>query len=474
MPFRPCAASDIGYLPPTRIFKAESFRLAALFALLFLTLTGMLIVTVLWIVEGAERNSLLSANEADIATVTNGFRAEGLDEAIEVVRQRLGIPAIATGHERHLRAEAYIVIERTTGEVVVGNLTSIACVPAPSTVSLPAEQGEHHARNVLGRCASLAEGLNLFVGRDTIAMSATRKRILHAFAWVALGTCVFAMLVGLFLGRQFMTRVDAITRTCEGIIAGRLNERIPVRGRGDEWDRLARAINRMLDRISMLLENLQQVSSDIAHDLRTPLTRLRNRLEDSRAKLVRPEDYSGVIARAIDDTDQLLSTFSAVLRISQVEAGTRVQSFATVDLSNILERIYELYLPVAEDSRHPLSRDLSSGISVWGDEELLMQMFSNLLENAIRHTPPGTAIRVRLAAAGDHILASVIDDGPGVPAADRDKVVRRFYRGSASRSSEGHGLGLSLVAAIAQIHGAKLELGDASPGLQVDVVIPAT
>jgi signal transduction histidine kinase len=471
MPFRPCAVSDIGYLRPIRIFKAESFRLAALFALLFLTLTGALIVTVLWIVEGAERNSLLSGNEADIATVTNGFRAEGLDEAVEVVRQRLGIPAIASRHGRHLRPEAYMVIERTTGEVLVGNLTSIACAPGLSTVSLPAQPGEHHVRNVLGRCASLAEGLNLFVGRDTAAMSATRERILHAFAWVALGTCGFAVLVGLFLGRQFMARADAITKTCEGIIAGRLNERIPVQGRGDEWDRLARAINQMLDRISMLLENLQQVSSDVAHDLRTPLTRLRNRLEDARAKPVRPEDYSGVIARAIDDTDQLLSMFSAVLRISQVEAGTRVQSFATVGLSDILERIYELYLPAAEDSRHPLSRNLRPGVSIWGDEELLMQMFSNLLENAIRHTPPGTSICLELTATGDQIVASVIDHGPGVPTEDRDKVVRRFYRGSASRSSEGHGLGLSLAVAIAQLHGASLELGDAKPGLRVAMVI---
>jgi signal transduction histidine kinase len=302
-------------------------------------------------------------------------------------------------------------------------------------------------------------------------MLATRERILRTFGWVALGTCGFALLAGLFLGRQFMARVDAITLTCEGIIAGRLNERIPVHGRGDEWDRLARAINQMLDRISTLLENLQQVSSDVAHDLRTPLTRLRNRLEDGLAKLQRPEDYSGVIARAIGDTDQLLSMFCAVLRISQVEAGTRVQSFATVDLSDILERVYELYLPAAEDSLHPLSRNLRPGVSIWGDEELLMQLFSNLLENAIRHTPPGASIRVELTATRDQVVASVIDNGSGVPAEDRDKVVRRFYRGSASRSSEGHGLGLSLAVAIAQLHSANLELGDANPGLRVDMVI---
>jgi signal transduction histidine kinase len=199
------------------------------------------------------------------------------------------------------------------------------------------------------------------------------------------------------------------------------------------------------------------------------LTRLRNRLEDARTKLGRTEDYSAVISRAIDDTDHILSMFSAVLRISQVEAGTRVQSFARVGLSGLLERLYELYLPVAEDSGHPLSPNLHPDLYIQGDEELLTQLFSNLIENAIRHTPPGTEICVGLEASREHIRASVIDHGTGVPPEDRDKVVRRFYRGSASRSSEGHGLGLSLVAAIAQLHGARMELGDASPGLRVDI-----
>jgi signal transduction histidine kinase len=472
MRFRPSAASDIGYLRPIRIFKAESFRLAALFALLFLMLTGALIGTVLWIVDGAERNSLIANNEADISTVMNGFRAEGLDEAIEVVRQRLGTPGNASKRDHRLRPELYMVIEHTTGELIVGNLTSVACGPGVFKVTLPAQQSEHHAPEVLGRCANLTDGIQLFVGRDTAAMSATREHILQAFGWVALGTSAFAVLAGLFLGRRFMARVDAITQTCERVVAGRLNERIPVEGRGDEWDRLARAINEMLDRISMLLENLQQVSSDVAHDLRTPLTRLRNRLEEARGKLGSTDSYSAVISRAIDDTDQILSMFSAVLRISQVEAGTRMQSFGKVDLSKLLERLYDLYLPVAEDSQHPLSRHLRPDTFIRGDEELLTQLFSNLIENAIRHTPPNTEIRLSLTVTRDHILASVADNGTGVAPDDRDKVVRRFYRGSTSRSSQGHGLGLSLVAAIAQLHGARMELGDANPGLRVEIGFP--
>jgi signal transduction histidine kinase len=323
---------------------------------------------------------------------------------------------------------------------------------------------------LLGRCAALTDRVTLYVGRDTAATYHTRRRILHAFAWVALGTCAFSILGGLFLGRRFMRQVDAITHTCERVIAGKLSERIPLRGRGDEWDRLARAINEMLDRISALLENLQQVSSAVAHDLRTPLTRLRNRLESAREKSTGIADYSAAIAHALEDTDQLLAMFSALLRISQIEAGTRVQTFAPVPLSALLERLYQLFLPVAEDCGHSLTRALESGLAIHGDEELLTQLFSNLIENALRHTPRGTHIRLSLTAANDEIVATVSDDGPGVAPEDHDKLTRRFYRGSSSRTADGHGLGLSLVASIAQLHGARLQLADAGPGLRVAVV----
>ena len=271
-----------------------------------------------------------------------------------------------------------------------------------------------------------------------------------------------------------MAQVDAITQTCERVIAGNLNERIPLRGHGgDEWDRLARAINEMLDRISALLENLQQVSSDVAHDLRTPLTRLRNRLETAGEKSTGIADYSAAIAHALEDTDQLLSMFSALLRISQIEAGTRVQTFAPVSLSALLERMYQLFAPVAEDCGHTLTRQLEADVTVRGDEELLTQLFSNLIENALRHTPRGTHLHLELAATTSGLVAAIVDDGPGVPPEDYAKVTRRFYRGSASRTGEGHGLGLSLVAAIAQLHGAPLVLSDSGPGLRVAVTFTA-
>lgn len=454
----------------TRIFKAESFRLAALFALVFLTLTAVLIGTVLWIVAGTERETLIAANESDISTVMNGLRGEGIGEAIEVVQQRLGTPATGAALRHHFLPETYMVIQDSSGKVLAGNLPYVACGAGMFMLAHPWPTAHHHPQMLFGRCATLTDTLTLYVGRDTAAMYFTRQRILHAFGWVVLGTCAFSILGGLFLGRRFMAQVDAITHTCERVIAGNLNERIPLRGRGDEWDRLARAINEMLDRISALLENLQQVSSDVAHDLRTPLTRLRNRLETAREKSTGIADYSAAISHALEDTDQLLSMFAALLRISQIEAGTRVQTFAPVELSGLLERMYQLFAPVAEDCGRQLSRELAGGLAIRGDEELLTQLFSNLIENALRHTPAGTKIRLGLAAANGEIVASVIDDGPGVPPQDHDKVLRRFYRGSSSRTSDGHGLGLSLVAAIAQLHGARLVLADAGPGLHVAVV----
>jgi signal transduction histidine kinase len=284
-----------------------------------------------------------------------------------------------------------------------------------------------------------------------------------------IGAIVIAGAGGLLLGFRFMRRVDAIAQTCQGIVDGRLDERIPLTGREDEWDRLAGAINEMLNRISALLENLRQVSSDVAHDLRTPLTRVRNRLEEARNDSTSIADYSVAVTTAIDDMDQLLAMFTALLSISQVEAGARLHTFRVVPLTEILENVYQIYLPVAEDCRRSLNASLAGGVRIRGDAELLTQMFSNLVENAIRHTPEHTKIQINLTVEGDSVAASVADDGPGVDPSEHEKVLRRFYRGSSSRAIEGYGLGLALVAAIAQLHQATLTLSDAKPGLNVRI-----
>ena len=452
---------------PPRVFKTESFRSAALFATLFLILSWVLLGAVYWIVNDTQTAALVGAIDADINTIKNGYRGEGLPEAIEVVHQRLG----AGKYSGADLPGGYILIRDAASGEVEGNLQLEEFKQGLFSVPAPRNQQHGSRAAVLGRGVYIADGIYLFVGRDTGQIAATRVRILQAFAWIEGVSIVLAGLGGIFFSVQFMRRIDAITRTCQSIIAGKFNDRIPLRGSGDELDRLSVAINNMLDRISTLLDNLRQVSSDVAHDLRTPLTHLRNRLEEARQKSVTTDDYAGVISRAIDDTDHLLVIFSALLRISQIESGSRLAAFSALSLTDLLERICEMYGPVAEDENHVLLHDIQKDVRIRGDGELLMQMFSNLIENAIRHTPAGTRILIRLSASGDTVAASIEDDGPGIPADEHDKVFRRFYRLTSSRSTPGYGLGLAMVAAIANLHNAKIELSDDHPGLRCAITV---
>jgi signal transduction histidine kinase len=446
-------------LRPTRVLKTESFRSAALFATLFLILSWVLLAAVYWIVNDTQTSALIAAIDADINTIRNGFREKGLPEAIEVVQQRLG----SGDYSGADLPGGYIqVVDQATG-LRAGNLQPRGAPQGLLSFSLPLKNAAKVT--VLGRGLYIGEGVYLFVGRDTGQIAATRMRILKAFAWIECASILLAGLGGIFFSVRFMRRIDAITRTCQSIMSGKFNDRIPMRGTGDELDRLSVAINNMLDRIATLLDNLRQVSSDVAHDLRTPLTHLRSRLEEARQKSATAGDYAQVVTRAIEDTDHILVIFSALLRISQIESGSRLAAFSPLSLTALLERIYEMYRPVAEDERHVLLHDIQKDVQIRGDAELLTQLFSNLVENAIRHTPSGTRILVILRASGGAAVASVEDDGPGIPAAEHDKVFRRFYRLTSSRSTPGNGLGLALVAAIGNLHNAKIEICDRHPGL---------
>jgi signal transduction histidine kinase len=429
---------------------------------MFLILSWALLGVVYWIVNDTQTSALVGAIDADISTIKNGYREKGLSEAVEVVQQRLGSGDYAG---RDLPG-GYILLEDKGSGRLAGNLRPLGF--RLGLFSFPAPRHGRHESNVtvLGRGVYIADGVYLFVGRDTGQIVTTRVRILKAFAWIEGVSIVIAGLAGIFFSVQFMRRIDAITRTCQAIIAGRFNDRIPMRGSGDELDSLSIAINNMLDRISTLLDNLRQVSSDVAHDLRTPLTHLRNRLEEARQKSVTADDYAAVVAQAIEDTDHLLVIFAALLRISQIESGSRLAAFSPLSLTELLERIYEMYRPVAEDEHHALLQDIQRDVRVRGDPELLTQLFSNLIENAIRHTPAGTRIRIGLAVEGSTAVALIEDNGPGIPPGEQDKIFRRFYRLTSSRSTPGNGLGLALVAAIVNLHNAKIELNDGRPGLR--------
>ena len=447
---------------PTRILKSETFRSAALFATLFLILSSGLLGVVYWIVSDTQKSALVGAIDADINTIRNGYRQEGLAEAVEVVHQRLGSGDYAGGD----LPGGYILIHDEASNSGAGNLPPFKAQLGLFSFPAPGDRQRDSKAAVLGRGVYIAQGVYLFVGRDTGQIAVTRLRILKAFAWIEAASVVLAGLAGIFFSVQFMRRIDAIARTCQSIVAGRFNDRIELRGSGDELDRLSVSINNMLDRISTLLDNLRQVSSDVAHDLRTPLTHLRNRLEEARQKSASADDYAAVVTHAIEDTDHLLVIFAALLRISQIESGSRLSAFSMLSLSELLERICEMYRPVAEDHHQVLLQDIQRDVRIRGDGELLTQMFSNLIENAIRHSPGGARIQIRLQSSGTTATASVEDNGPGIPAEEHEKVFRRFYRLTVSRTTPGNGLGLALVAAIAGLHSAKIELGDNHPGLR--------
>lgn len=225
----------------------------------------------------------------------------------------------------------------------------------------------------------------------------------------------------------------------------------------------------MLSRIGMLMDNLAQVSNDIAHDLRTPVTHLRHRLERARADCHTPEEYAASLETAIAKADEILGLFAALLRIAQIEGGERRAAFTSLNLGALLEQMRELFDPVTEEAGHSLRLSAAPGLVIRGDPQLLTQLFSNLIENAIVHTPPGTRITLSLGSADGHAVAQVSDDGPGVPAEEHDRLFRRLYRREASRTQPGHGLGLSLALAIAELHGARIHIVKDRPGMSVEI-----
>jgi signal transduction histidine kinase len=280
------------------------------------------------------------------------------------------------------------------------------------------------------------------------------------------------LLGGLLMSRSVLRRVDAINRTSKEIMSGDLSRRIPVSRRGDEFDQLAENLNAMLDQIERLLAAMKEVSDNIAHDLRSPLARLRSRLEVT--LMEDPDDaaYRETIGRTIEEADGLLKTFNGLLSIAQAEAGAARAGFAPVDLATLVADVAELYEPLAEDLGLALAVEVDEAGTIRGDRNLLFQALANLVDNALKYSPPESRVTLRLARQADRVALSVSDHGPGIPAEARARVKERFVRLESSRSTPGSGLGLSLVAAVAELHGGTLELADNGPGLIARLELP--
>jgi signal transduction histidine kinase len=448
-----------------RLLRAASFRFAALYVAVFAGSALVLGVTVFLEAGSALQDQMTARIEAESAFLREEFQADGVAHLIDVVRAR-GQGASALDY----------LLEDQAGAHLAGEMPATADLkPGWTTIDVPqASEDGGRPERVRALVSDLGGGVRLAVGNDLRQIGSLREAIATAFLSTVGLAGVLGIIGGALLSRAFLRRVDTIARTAEAIIGGDLGRRVPMRGTGDDLDRLAGTLNRMLDRIAILMDSLRQVSTDVAHDLRTPLSRLYQRLEDARTHARSMADYEASLDSALGEAQGLLETFSALLRIAQVEGASPRAGFTDVNLTAVTEAVSDAYRLDAEEADHQLIARIAEGVVVSGDQELLTQALSNLAENALRHTPPGTHIGIRLAGSPEGgAFLSVEDDGPAVAEADLPRLTDRFYRGERSRTTPGNGLGLSLVSAVAELHGAKLSLMAMKPGLRVSLAFPA-
>jgi signal transduction histidine kinase len=452
-------------VPLPRLVRTATFRLSALYAVLFGACVLLLGAAAFWSTRSALEKQLTRRIEAETALLEQEYRGQGIDGLVATVQQR-----------SRVKGNLDYFVADPAGNRLAGDLPVVSDRVGWVEVDAGPEAGEEQSgesEQIRVLVRQLDGEYRLGVGEDLEQVGEMEDTFFGILA-SALGIVLMLGIGGgLLLSAAFLRRVDMITRTADAIIDGDLSRRIERTGSGDDFDHLSATLNIMLDRITRLMENLRQVSNDIAHDLRTPLTRLRQDLEEAQKRDLTAVDLRRVIESAVAEADVLLETFSALLRIAQIEAGTRRSAFRPVDLSDVVHTVVEAYALPVEESGRTLKAEVADGIQVNGDRGLISQLFVNLVENALRHTPPGTTITLRLSREPAAVVAEVADTGPGIPPDERAKVFRRFYRLERSRTIPGSGLGLGTVAAIVELHHATIELKDNAPGLRVVIRFPA-
>ena len=449
-----------------RLLRTTNFRLTVFYAGSFSLSVLAVFAIVAWSTTQFMKRQIDITVSNEIVEVLADSAGRG-PEGLAVIVQQMAQSAAGV---------SYLLQDRN-GHVVAGNMS--AMVPRTGVILLAHTPSRYRPRRrfdrstgLRGRGVILPTGDYLFVALSDAELGEMQSVIAKGFLAGLAATIVFAVLGGLATSSGLLRRIEAISRTSREIMAGDLGRRIALRGGNDEFDHLAMSLNAMLDRIQALMSGLQQISNDIAHDLRTPLSRMRQRLELAARREHTVGGLQAAMSASIADSDAILHTFSALLRVAQIEAGTRRAGFATVAVSGLIEDLVEAYVPVAEERAQQLGRGIEAGLMVRGDRELLAQAVSNLIENAINHAPAGAALHVSGERLGEMVRIMVCDDGPGIPAAFRTKVLQRFYRLESSRTTPGQGLGLSLVQAIVDLHDATLVLEDNEPGLRCILLFP--
>ena len=461
-----------------KLVRTTAFRLTLVYLFLFALFAASLLGYFAW-------NTRRLINE-QITTTVNAEIAE-----IEIIYERRGLQGLATtlGY-RALRPGANLYLVTTPeGRAFGGNVESLspgvmASTGWSETAYRRLDERDTANHRALVRVTQLGNGFRLLVGRDLEERKRLFGIVANAAQWSLLVVIVLGLGGGIFVARRVLQRIDAMTGTTRRIMAGDLSGRLPVGRSGDELDRLTENLNAMLERIEALMTGLKEVSDNIAHDLKTPLTRMRNRAEEALASSGSEAEYRAALERTIEESDGLIRTFNALLMIARAESGQARGNMDDFDAADVAKGIHELYEPLAEDDGMTL-RVKAATARLHGNRELISQALANLVENAIKYGKPSPVVQPLDPAArtreiviearreGDHVLLSVTDHGPGIPDGDRKHAVERFVRLEASRTLPGSGLGLSLASAVATLHGGELRLGDAHPGLTATLVIPA-
>ncbi|HCL60922.1 MAG TPA: two-component sensor histidine kinase [Rhizobiales bacterium] len=459
----------------TKLFRTTTFRLSLTYLALFSAAAIVAIFYIYWNTTVLLSRQLNQTIDAELKGLAEQYRAGGLDQLVSIVAERSQTP----GNSLYLVADS-------EGRRVAGNLSAVSpelwnsLGPVEFVYRRPATGGVE-TRLAFANVFRLPSGYRLIVGRDIEDRRELARSVRSAMLWGLGVMALFGIGGGYWVSRKLLARIDAVAATTRTIMEGDLSGRLPVNGSGDELDRLSESLNLMLVRIEQLMAGLREVSDNIAHDLKTPLNRLRNRVEAALREPYGEPVYREALERTIEEADGLIKTFNALLSIARIEAGAGGENRETLDVSALLRDVAELYEPVADERGLVLKAEAEAPIFIRADRQLLGQAIANLIDNAIKYGAPGPAeggngakpeIDVSARTKGSLAEIVVTDRGPGVPVSDRERVLDRFVRLEASRSEPGSGLGLSLVAAVARLHGGGLRLEDNEPGLRVVLALP--
>jgi signal transduction histidine kinase len=465
-----------------KLIRTTAFRLTLVYLFLFALFAASLLGYFAWNTRRMITEQITTTVTAEISEITDIYDRRGLRGLFLTIENR----ALRPG------ANLYLVTT-PTGQRIAGNVGSLApgvmgTIGWSETAYRRLDEQDNAYHRALVNVTQLSGGFRLLIGRDLEERRRLFGIVAKAAQWSILVVVILGIGGGIFVARRVLQRIDAMTGTAQRIMAGDLSGRLPVGRSGDELDRLASNLNAMLERIEALMVGLKEVSDNIAHDLKTPLTRLRNRAEEALAKSGCEADYRAALERTIEESDGLIRTFNALLMIARAESGQARGNMDDFDAAEVAEGIHELYEPLAEDGGMTL-RLKTAPASLHGNRELIGQALANLVENAIKYGKPAEPrpaepksaivsldarqILIEARREGDQVLLSVTDHGPGIPEGERKHAMERFVRLDSSRSQPGSGLGLSLASAVATLHGGELRLGDAYPGLVATLAIPA-